>query len=190
MQINKYMCMTFEGKILKNCSIRQRNLVRPAKIACEKPDTGVTINKRGAYFLIKDCASVTLKYAAHLAYSSFSSPITQLKGKFTQAEIVDFVGRSKEEAHTRQLLHIILTDIGSAQFKSATDIPVEPVESVTLESPEHDYTIKDDEDVYGDYELDNIKATAAPVKVEAKAEVNVDDVTAVINKLFEVFAAK
>ena len=30
--------------------------MRPAKIACEKPDTGVTINKRGAYFLIKDCA--------------------------------------------------------------------------------------------------------------------------------------
>jgi hypothetical protein len=182
--------MTFEEKILKNCSIRQRNLLRPAKIASNKPDTGVTINKRGAYFLIQDCAKVTLNYVAHLAYSSFSSPLTQLKSKFTQAEIIDFVGRSKEEAHTRQLLHIILTDIGSAQYKSATDIPVEPVEGITVEVPTHDYTIKDDEDVYGDYDIDGDEVAVEPVKVEAKAEVNVDDVTAVINKLIEIFNAK
>lgn len=182
--------MTFEEKILKNCDIRERNLLRPANIAAKKPDTGVTINKRGAYFLIQDCAKVTLKYTAHLAYSSFSSPITQLKGKFTQAEIIDFVGRSKEEAHTRQLLHIILTDIGSAQFKSATDIPVEPIPGNTTEIPQHDYTIKDNEDVYGDYDLEDDAIAAEPVKVEAKAEVNVDDVTAVINKLIEVFNAK
>ena len=182
--------MTFEEKILKNSNIRQKNLLRPASIASNKPDTGVTINKRGAYFLIQDCAKVTLNYVAHLAYSSFNSPLTQLKGKFTQAEIVDFVGRAKEEAHTRQLLHIILTDIGSAQFKSATDIPVAPVEGTTVAIVSHDYTIKDDEDVYGDYDLDSDEEISEPVKVEAKAEVNVDDVTAVINKLFEVFAAK
>ena len=182
--------MTFEEKILKNCEIRQRNLLRPAKIACNKPDTGVTILKKGAYFLIKDCADVTLKYAAHLAYSSFGSPLTQLKGKFTQSEIIDFVGRSKEEAHTRQLLHVILTDIGSAQYKSATDIPVAPVEGTTVEVPQHDYSIIDDEDVYGDYEMDDDAVASEPVVVEAKAEVNVDDVTAVINKLIEIFNAK
>ena len=182
--------MTFEEKILKNSSIRQRNLMRPARIASDKTDTGVTINKRGAYFLIQDCAKVTLNYVAHLAYSSFSSPLTQLKGKFTQAEIIDFVGRSKEEAYTRQLLHIILTDIGSAQFKTATDIPVAPVEGTTIEVITHDYTIKDDEDVYGDYDLEDDVAATEPVRVEAKAEVNVDDVTAVINKLIETFQAK
>lgn len=183
--------MTFEEKILKNCKIRQRNLRRPAEIASKKPDTGVTINKRGAYFLIQDCADVTLKYVAHLAYSSLNSPLTLLKGKFTQAEIIDFVGRSKEEPHTRQLLHIILTDIGSAQYKSAVggDEP-EPVAGVTTPVVTHDYTIKDDEDVYGDYDLDDGEASAEPVVVEAKAEVNVDDVTAVINKLIEVFNAK
>jgi hypothetical protein len=182
--------MTLEEKILKNCSIRQKNLLRPAKIASDKPDTGVTINKRGAFFLIQDCAKVTLNYVAHMAYSSFSSPLTQLKGKFTQAEIIDFVGRSKEEPHTRQLLHIILTDIGSAQYKSATDVPVAPVEGTTVDVPQHDYTIKDDEDVYGDYELDGDNVSAEPVTVEAKEEVNVDDVTAVINKLIDIFGAK
>lgn len=182
--------MTFEEKILNNSSIRQKNLLRPAMIASDKPDTGVTINKRGAFFLIQDCARITLNYVAHLAYSSFSSPLTQLKGKFTQAEIVDFVGRAKEESHTRQLLHIILTDIGSAQFKSATDVPVQPIEGPTIKRPQHDYTIKDDEDVYGDYDLDSDEEVAEPIKVKAKAEVNVDDVTAVINKLIEVFDAK
>ena len=46
--------MTFEEKIIKNSSIRQGKLMRPAKIAFDKPDTGVTINKKGAYYLIKD----------------------------------------------------------------------------------------------------------------------------------------
>ena len=182
--------MTFEEKILGNCDIRQRNLLRPAKIAAQKPDTGVTINKRGAYFLIQDCAKVTRDYVAHLAYSSLNSPLTQLKGKFSQAEIIDFVGRSKEEAHTRQLLHIILTDIGSAQYKSATDIPVAPVAGNTVEVPQHDYTIGDEEDVYGDYDFEDDDVASEPVVVEAKAEVNVDDVTAVINKLIQIFDAK
>ena len=182
--------MTFEEKILKNSEIRQKNLLRPAKIAAQKPDTGVTINKRGAYFLIQDCATVTLNYVAHLAYSSIGNPLNKLKGKFTQAEIIDFVGRSKEEAHTRQLLHIILTDIGSAQYKSATDVPVAPVEGVTVDVPQHDYTISGDEDVYGDYDLESGEDAPEPVIAEAKSEVNVDDVTAVINKLIEIFDAK
>ena len=54
--------MTFEEKILKNCNIRQKNLLRPAKIASEKPDTGVTINKRGAYFLIQDFFGLILPF--------------------------------------------------------------------------------------------------------------------------------
>ena len=184
--------MTFEEKILKNCSIRQRNLLRPAKIAAKKPDTGVTINKRGAYFLIQDCAKVTLDYVAHLAYSSLNSPLTQLKGKFTQAEIIDFVGRSKEEAHTRQLLHIILTDIGSAQYKAAigTEDPA-PTPGVTTSIPSHDYTIRDDEDVYGDYDFEDEDVMVnEPVSVDSKEEINVDDVTAVINKLIDIFNAK
>ena len=44
--------MIFEEKIITNSSIRQKNLMRPAKVAYENPDTGVTINKKGAYYLI------------------------------------------------------------------------------------------------------------------------------------------
>tara|TARA_Y100000310_G_scaffold345698_1_gene468468 strand:- start:2000 stop:2554 length:555 start_codon:yes stop_codon:yes gene_type:complete len=184
--------MTFEEKIINNCQIRQKKLLRPALIAHKKPDTGVTIVKKGAYFLIKDCADVTVKYLPHLGYSAYANPINELKGAFTQAEIIDFVGRSKEEAHTRQLLHIILTDIGCAQYKAAiaVDDP-KPVEGSTVAIPVHDYTINDDDDdVYGDYDTDDDIVEPQPVVVEAKEEVNVDDVTSVINKLIEVFQAK
>jgi hypothetical protein len=184
--------MTFEEKILKNCEIRQRNLLRAALVASKKPDTGVTINKRGAYFVIKDCADITHQYLAHLGYSSLSSPLTRLKGKFTQAEIIDFVGRSKEEAHTRQLLHIILTDIGSAQYKSAlgTKDP-QPTPGVTVSVPSHDYTIRDDEDVYGDYDFEEQDTLVnEPVTVDSSEEIDVDDVTAVINTLIDIFGAK
>ena len=184
--------MTFEEKIINNCKIRQKKLMRPARIAQQKPDTGVTIVKKGAFFLIKDCADVTVKYLAHLGYSSYANPINELKGTFTQAEIIDFVGRSKEAPETRQLLHIILTDIGCAQYKAAisVDAPA-PVEGNTVAIPVHDYTITDDEDdVYGDYDMDDDVVEAQPIVVEAKEEVNVDDVTAVINKLIEIFGAK
>ena len=62
-----------------------------------------TINKKGAYYLIKDSADITVKYLSHLSYASYSNPITDLKGKFTQSEIIDFVGRAKEENYTNQL---------------------------------------------------------------------------------------
>ena len=179
-----------EEKIINNCKIRQRKLLRRAKIAFDKPDTGVTIEKRGAYFLIKDSADITLKYLAHLAYSSFTSPISDLKGKFTQAEIIDFVGRSKVHPETRQLLHIILTDIGSAQLKLATDGEVEVIVGETVEKPVFDYGVSGDEDVYGDYDIEADSETSETVVVDPKEEVNVDDVTAVINKLIEVFEAK
>ena len=178
-----------EDKIIKNCSIRQRNLMRPAQIAHSKPDTGVTIEKKGAFFLIKDAADITIKYLAHLAYSSYTAPISDLKGKFSQAEIIDFVGRSKVHPETRQLLHIILTDIGSVQVKAATDGEVEVMTGITTDKPVFDYSVSDDEDVYGDYDAEASADASEVVVVDAKEEVNVDDVTAVINKLIEVFAA-
>ena len=178
-----------EDKVIKNSSIRQRNLLRAAKIAHGKPDTGVSIEKRGAFFVIKDCSDITVKYLAHLAYSSYTNPISDLKGKLTQAEIIDFVGRSKTHPETRQLLHIILTDIGSAQVSAATDGEVKAVAGVTTEKPVFNYDVASDEDVYGDYDME-AEDTDESVVIEAKEEVNVDDVTAVINKLIEVFRAK
>jgi len=172
--------MTFEEKIIKNSSIRQKNLMRPAKIAFEKPDTGVTINKKGAYYLIKDSADVTIKYVVHLCYGSYNNPINDLKGKFTQSEIIDFVGRSKEEQQTKQLLNIILTDIGVVN----KDFTTETKEDIDL-------TITDEvDDVYGDYELEDSDTTSSSSSTTTTETIDVNDASGIIQKLIEVFQAK
>tara|TARA_S200002703_G_scaffold103321_1_gene89571 strand:+ start:2399 stop:2920 length:522 start_codon:yes stop_codon:yes gene_type:complete len=173
--------MTFEEKIIKNSSIRQKNLMRPAKIAFEKPDTGVTINKKGAYYLIKDSAEITIKYASLLCYGSYSNPLKDLKGVFTQSEIIDFVGRSKEENHTKQLLNIILTDIGCIN---------QPVYNEDKEETNIDFTLEDEiDDVYGDYEIETTP-TFKKSKTKTTEKINVDDASGIIQKLIEVFEAK
>ena len=172
--------MTFEEKIIKNSGIRQKNLIRPAKIAFEKPDTGVTINKKGALYLIKDSADITVKYLVHLCYGSYNNPIKDLKGKFTQSEIIDFVGRSKEQQYTRQLLNIILTDIGCVNQSFITD---------TNNNSSIDFSISEEEDVYGDYELEESESNEKE-SVEEVQSIDVNDASGIIQKLIEVFQAK
>lgn len=177
--------MTFEEKIISNSKIRQSKLLRAANIASEKPDTGVKILKKGAYYLIKDAADITKQYLAHLCYGSYSDPLSDLKGKFTQAEIIDFVGRSKEEQNTKQLLNVILTDIGTTQVSSITEV-VEQEE----EEEEIDFSIDDDmDDIYGDYEAETSTSSSSK-KTTTTDTVDVTDVSGVINKLIEVFEAK
>lgn len=175
--------MTFEEKIITNSNIRQRNLMRPAKIAFEKPDTGITINKKGAFYLIKDSAEITIKYLVHLCYGSYNDPVKELKGKFTQSEIIDFVGRSKEENNTKQLLDIILTDLGCLN---------QHIEVVnTQESEEIDFSInEEDDDVYGDYEIEIQSTKKAPSKSKSEEKIDINDVSGIIQKLIEVFEAK
>tara|TARA_R110000772_G_scaffold62152_3_gene139738 strand:- start:957 stop:1481 length:525 start_codon:yes stop_codon:yes gene_type:complete len=172
--------MTFEEKIITNSSIRQKNLMRPAKVAYENPDTGVTINKKGAYYLIKDTADITVKYLAHICYASYKTPIASLNGLFTQSEIIDFVGRSKKQKHTRQLLENILTDAGCINQVSY-DTP-----QVDVSSNEVDLSITEEEDVYGDYESE----PEVIVQITTVKEVlSVNDASGIIQKLIEIFQA-
>ena len=122
---------------------------------------------------------------AHLCYGSYKDPLSDLKGKFTQAEIIDFVGRSKEEQNTKQLLNVILTDIGTTQVSSITEV-VEQEE----EEEEIDFSIDDDmDDIYGDYEAETSTSSSSK-KTTTTDTVDVTDVSGVINKLIEVFEAK
>tara|TARA_R110002051_G_scaffold289484_1_gene352535 strand:- start:111 stop:659 length:549 start_codon:yes stop_codon:yes gene_type:complete len=182
--------MTFEETLIKSGLVRQKNLLGPSTKASAAPDTGVTILKKSAYYVIRDCADITQKYLPHLIYSSLDKPINHLRGKFSQAQIIDFVGRSKTDRWTKQLLNIVLTDIGTVQYKlatgSATDIDAEQITS-----PVFDYgSINDDEDVYGDYNDDGLEVADIIDVEQPKSEVNVDDVTSIINKLIEIFEAK
>ena len=58
--------MKFEAKILELSTIKERNLVGPSAIAMVKPDTGVEIKKKSAYYVIRDCATLAHDYIAHL----------------------------------------------------------------------------------------------------------------------------
>jgi hypothetical protein len=177
--------MTFEEKLITNSDIRQKNLMRPAKVAFEKPDTGVKILKKGAYYLIKDASEITIQYLAHLCYGSYKNPLKDLRGKFTQSEIIDFVGRAKEEKNTSQLLNIILTDIGSAQVDSIVNSS-----EVIEEEVEIDLSMDDNvDDIYGDYEADTPVTKALNTNVKSKS-VDVTDASSVISKLIEVFNVK
>ena len=177
--------MTFEEKLITNSDIRQKNLMRPAKVAFDKPDTGVKILKKGAYYLIKDASEITIQYLAHLCYGSYKNPLKDLRGKFTQSEIIDFVGRSKEEKNTSQLLNIILTDIGSAQVDSIVNSS-----ELIEEEVEIDLSMDDNvDDIYGDYEADTPVTKALNTNVKSKS-VDVTDASSVISKLIEVFNVK
>lgn len=165
----------FEDKIVGASVVRQRTLKRAANIAATSPETQVKILNKSAYYVIKDCADITLKYLPQFAYGTLSS--NQLKGKFTEQDIIDFVGRASKEYHTRQLLQLILDDITSKDKASIQP----PAQEVT------DFTIDEGvTDVYGDYDYidDTSEVEPEPVVVST---VDINNGTEVINKLKEFF---
>jgi len=174
----------FEEKIIKNCGVRQRNLMRPAKLASEKPDTGVKILKRGAYFVIRDCADITQNYLSLLAYGSYKDPIEELQQKFTENEIIDFVPRSSKEVYTKQLLNNIFADVFAKE--RGTYVKVESTPEVELDFTEGD----DEDDIYGDYEFDDDEVSSSSSDLPQPIDLDMSDGTAIIEKLIEVFNVK
>lgn len=171
---------TFEETILDVASIRQGNLLIPAKLAMEKPDTGVKILKKSAYYVIKDCASITYQYVTFLAYASIKDPLKSLKKQFTVDSINDFVSRSKTEHHTNQLLTLIFADISKVSPPKVT---------INVDSgPDFDFNNEDEP--YGDYnydgylEKDDYKMHDPEVVIE---KIDMTDSNKVVSKLIEVF---
>ena len=163
-----------EDKIISACPTRHKKLVRPAKIAATSPDTQVKIYNKSAYYVIKDCADITLKYLAHFAYSQLSDPVGSLRGKISEAEITDFVGRSATDSCTRQLLQIILTDITPTGT-------IKPREVVT------DFSIADGEDVYGDYDYMDEDPLDIEDVIIKESVIDINNAPEVINKLKAAF---
>lgn len=177
--------MKFEEKIIASSKIKERNLLKPSSVAMVKPDTGVEIRKKSAYYVIRDCATIAHDYIPHKCYSSIKSPIKSLHGEFTKADIIDFVARSKSNKHTKQLLWIVFSDI----YKIEADAWEAPPEPEVLEELDIDADA-DGEDIYGDYgygdeEFDSANESVAPVK----PPVDLGDGEAVIAKLIAVFGA-
>ena len=178
--------MKFEEKILSTSKIKERKLLKPSSVAMVKPDTGVEIKKKAAYYVIRDCATLAHDYIPHKCYSSIKNPIAALHGQFTKADVIDFVARSKSHKHTKQLLWIIFSDIYKAEADDWSPPPTPiSVEDLVIDAD------ADGEDIYGDYgygdddTFDSANESIAPVK----PPVDLGDGEAVIAKLVEVFGA-
>ena len=101
----------FEQIILENSSEKQAKLLGPAQRAHKKPDIGVEIQNKSAYYVIRDCAMITQKYLVHHIWSSYSDPFKALKGKFTKDDVTDFLKRAEKDDPVKQLKHTIIGDI-------------------------------------------------------------------------------
>lgn len=174
------MSETFEETILAAANIRQGNLLIPAKLAAEKPDTGVKILKKSAYYVIKDCANITCQYVPFLAYANIEKPLETLKGAFTSEAIVDFVSRSRQDHHTNQLLTLIFADINKVSPPKVT---------INVDSgPEFDFNNEDGP--YGDYNYDGYLDKDDYVIHDPEVvieKIDMSDENLVVNKLIEVF---
>ena len=178
--------MKFELKILETSGIRERMLMKPSGVAMVKPDTGVEILKKSAYYVIRDCATIAHDYIPLKCYASISKPIKTLHGVFTKSEIIDFVARSKDDMHTKQLLYVIFSDIYKVEADDWTPPPA-PVQTQDLEID----TDADGEDIYGDYGFgeDDVFSGANELTMPVKPPVDLGDGEAIIAKLLEVFGA-
>ena len=177
--------MNFEKKILSICRIKERNLLKPSSVAMLKPDTGVEIKKKSAYYVIRDCATLAHDYIPHKCYSSLRDPINELRGQFTKADIIDFVSRTKQHEHTKQLLYIMFSDIYKLEADDWTPPPA-PEQPEVLEI---DADAEGDE-IYQDYGYDDIDTvTSDDIDMPVKPPIDLGDGEAVITKLIEVFGA-
>lgn len=171
---------TFEQEILDATDIRQRNLLAPAKLAAEKPDTGVKILKKSAYYVIKDCANIAQQYVTHIAYASLNDPLNELQGLFTKEQIIDFVERSREEPHTNQLLTLIFADITKTSSPKVT---------INIDrGPKFDFNNEDGP--YGDYDYDGYMDKDDYVEKDPEVvieKVDMADKSIVVKKLCNVF---
>lgn len=147
------MSFAFENKILNISQSKQAGLLSAAKTAVTKPDTGVTIVKRSAYFVIRDCAKITEKYLVHYIWGELKNPIDRLEGVFTKAEIEDFLVRAKRDTETHHLCTIILDDI---HRKNKLEKPQANAPVIENNVVKFDFTEFDNDKIYGDYDINGV----------------------------------
>jgi len=132
--------MKFIDLILQNSQIKEAKLYGPSKKAAERPETGVTIQTPAAFHVIKDCATLANKYLPHFVFGHYANPFEVLKGKFTQADITEFVREANSDIVLHQLLSLILSKIDK-NMPQLTQSPTTPTIIDTSST-----------DPYGEYE--------------------------------------
>ena len=131
----------FEQVILENSTEQIAKLYGSAARAADKPDTGVEIKKKAAYYVIRDCADITRQYLAIHVWGLYEDPILTLKGKFTSNQVKDFLSRSNKETGPKLLKQLIVAGIKDKYEVAHT----------TKGSSSFSYEA-DDDDIYSYYE--------------------------------------
>ena len=164
--------MSVEQVIVKNSNQKIKALAPRAAKAAETPDHGVKIVTKGAYYVIRDCAQITVEYLPIKLYGYYDDPLEDLKGKFKKKEIESFVMRSKKSMEAGQLCNLMLIDARKKVRvgpKEELEFPAEP----------------DVDDVYGDYGSDSYTEDEEP-----EVEFDFDDASQIVDVLCKAFEAK
>jgi len=163
--------MTVESKILENSKEKIKALAPRAAKAAKNPDTGVKIIVKGAYYVIRDCAQITVDYLPLKLYGCYDDPIIRLAGLFTKKEIQTLVTNAKTNTTLQQLCSLMLVDAKKkivVKPEPPIDLPDEP----------------DVDDVYGDYGSDSYD------EEELKEKVKPEEESFVVKILCEAFKVK
>ncbi len=141
--------MKFIDIILENSDLKESKLLQAAHKAYNKPDTGITIQHKGAYNVIKDCANITIKYLPHYIFGAYTNPFNTLKYKFKKPDIEEFVKCSRDDYALAQLLVIILE-----KYNSKADSALNNVSPIK-EEKNNDFELSDPYGLYGYAEDDS-----------------------------------
>ena len=133
--------MNFIEILLSNSKLKEARLYNAAKKAAANPETGVTIKNRAAYHVIKDCAITTVRYLPHYVFAHYTSPFTELYGKFTKADIEQFVKVAGTDYSLSQLLNLILDKIEDRPLAADSDKDTNPNFDVNISDPYGDYGV-------------------------------------------------
>ena len=100
--------MTFIEILLENSKIKEARLLNSARKAALNPEIGITIQSKAAFHVIKDCANITINYLPLYVFGSYTNPFEELQGKFTRADIQNFITLTEGNFVCKQLLDVIL----------------------------------------------------------------------------------
>ena len=130
--------MKFFEIIFENSNVKEARLYSAAKKAALNPEIGITIQNKAAYHVIKDCANITICYLPLYVFGNYTDPFKELYGKFTRADIQEFVNSTDESITSKQLLDIILSKLGK-------------IEDTSPKQPTVPISVDESSDPYGDY---------------------------------------
>lgn len=133
--------MEFINIILENSNLKEAKLYNAARKAAANPELGITIENKAAYFVIRDCANITLNYLPHFVFGSYQNPFESLRGKFKKEVIADFVKQSETSLPCNQLLHTIIS-----RAEKMKVLTLQPASTKKI-----DFTSESSSNPYGDY---------------------------------------